>query len=137
MTSNIKAKTPAKDSPTEPFKRAVGICLRAIAGKGDIEVSFAAERPGLSGAKARLPEPARRLNEREIAVVRGAGERADPRVFELLVTPVQRQPPPVRPDAGGVPRHRGVDIEQGAIGVEHRDAGHAVSLPGGSSAPRG
>jgi cobaltochelatase CobT len=71
MTSNIKAKTPAKDSPTEPFKRAVGICLRAIAGKGDIEVSFAAERPGLSGAKARLPEPARRLNEREIAVVRG------------------------------------------------------------------
>ena len=36
----------AKEAPTEPFKRAVGVCLRAIAGKGDLEVSFAAERPG-------------------------------------------------------------------------------------------
>src|SRR5579884_736493 len=71
MASNVKPKTPARDAPTEPFKRAVGICLRAIAGKGDLEVSFAAERPGLSGGKARLPEPPRRLNEREAAIVRG------------------------------------------------------------------
>ena len=71
MSSNIKPKTPAKEAPTEPFKRAVGVCLRAIAGKGDIEVSFAAERPGLAGGKARLPEPPRRLNEREAAIVRG------------------------------------------------------------------
>ncbi len=71
MTSNIKPKSPAKEAPTEPFKRAVGICLRAISGKGDLEVSFASERPGLSGTKARLPEPPRRLNEREAAIVRG------------------------------------------------------------------
>src|ERR1700691_603808 len=71
MSSNIKPKTPAKDAPTEPFKRAVGVCLRAIAGKGDLEVSFAAERPGLAGGKARLPEPPRRLNEREASIVRG------------------------------------------------------------------
>jgi cobaltochelatase CobT len=71
MTSNVKAKTPAKEAPTEPFKRAVGICLRAIAGRGDIEVGFAAERPGLAANKARLPEPARRLTEREAAIVRG------------------------------------------------------------------
>jgi cobaltochelatase CobT len=71
MTSNIKPKTPAKEAPTEPFKRAVGVCLRAIAGKGDLEVSFASERPGISGIKARLPEPPRRLNEREAAIVRG------------------------------------------------------------------
>jgi cobaltochelatase CobT len=57
VASNIKPKTPAKEAPTEPFKRAVGVCLRAIAGKGDLEVSFAAERPGLAGGKARLPEP--------------------------------------------------------------------------------
>ena len=37
MTSNLKTKNPAKESPTEPFKRAVGICLRAIAGRSDIE----------------------------------------------------------------------------------------------------
>src|SRR6201996_8023331 len=71
MASNVKPKPPVKDAPTEPFKRAVGVCLRAIAGKGDLEVSFAAERPGLSGGKARLPEPPRRLNEREAAIVRG------------------------------------------------------------------
>jgi cobaltochelatase CobT len=71
MTSNIKPKTAAKEAPTEPFKRAVGICLRAIAGKSDLEVNFASERPGLAGGKARLPEPPRRLNEREAAIVRG------------------------------------------------------------------
>src|SRR5216684_1441519 len=31
MSSNIKPKTPAKEAPTEPFKRAVTGCLRAIA----------------------------------------------------------------------------------------------------------
>ena len=71
MASNIKPKNPAKEAPTEPFKRAVGVCLRAIAGKGDIEVAFAAERPGLAANKVRLPEPARRLNDREAAIVRG------------------------------------------------------------------
>src|SRR5580698_2241778 len=71
MSSNIKPKATAKEAPTEPFKRAVGVCLRAIAGKGDLEVGFASERPGLVGGKARLPEPPRRLNEREAAIVRG------------------------------------------------------------------
>jgi len=71
MNSNIKPKNTAKEAPTEPFKRAVGVCLRAIAGKNDLEVSFASERPGLAGGKARLPEPPRRLNEREAAIVRG------------------------------------------------------------------
>src|SRR5271163_4857076 len=71
MSSNIKPKAAAKEAPTEPFKRAVGVCLRAIAGKNDLEVSFASERPGLVGGKARLPEPPRRLNEREALIVRG------------------------------------------------------------------
>jgi cobaltochelatase CobT len=71
MSSNIKPRGAAKEAPTEPFKRAVGICLKAIAGKGDLEVNFASERPGLVGGKARLPEPPRRLNEREAAIVRG------------------------------------------------------------------
>jgi cobaltochelatase CobT len=33
MASNIKAKPSAKESPTEPFKRAVTGCLRALAKK--------------------------------------------------------------------------------------------------------
>jgi len=49
MSSNIKPKGAAKEAPTEPFKRAVGICLKAIAAKSDLEVSFASERPGLVG----------------------------------------------------------------------------------------
>ena len=47
MSSNIKPKTSPKDAPTEPFKRAVSSCLRAIARQPELEVSFAAERPGL------------------------------------------------------------------------------------------
>ncbi len=71
MSSNIKPKNLAKEAPTEPFKRAVGVCLRAIAGKSDIEIAFAAERPGLAANKVRLPEPARRLSDREAAIIRG------------------------------------------------------------------
>ena len=59
MSSNFKGKSVAKDSPTEPFKRAVTGCLRAIARKPELEVGFAAERPGIVGGKARLPEPPR------------------------------------------------------------------------------
>ena len=71
MASNIKGKTPAKEAPTEPFKRAVTGAMRALARKPDLEVSFAAERPGMIGGKARLPEPARKLTKAEAAIVRG------------------------------------------------------------------
>jgi cobaltochelatase CobT len=71
MASNIKGKTSSKESPAEPFKRAVTSCLRALARKPDLEVSFAAERPGLMGGKVRLPEPARKLTKAEAAIVRG------------------------------------------------------------------
>src|SRR5437660_1554177 len=71
MTFNAKGKSASKDSPTEPFKRAVAGCLRAIAKQPDLEVGFAAERPGLAAGKARLPEPPRRLTSRDAAIVRG------------------------------------------------------------------
>jgi cobaltochelatase CobT len=71
MASNTKGKSFTKDAPTEPFKRAVSGCLRAIARKPDLEVGFAAERPGLTGGKARLPEPPRKLTIQEAAIVRG------------------------------------------------------------------
>ncbi|HEY4922210.1 MAG TPA: cobaltochelatase subunit CobT [Xanthobacteraceae bacterium] len=71
MSSNSKPKTPLKEAPTEPFKRAVTGCLRAIARHPELEVSFAAERPGMVGGKARLPEPPRKLTRAEAAIVRG------------------------------------------------------------------
>jgi cobaltochelatase CobT len=71
MSSNSKTKIPAREAPTEPFKRAVAGCLRAIAKRPELEVGFAAERPGLAAGKARLPEPPRKLTGREAAIVRG------------------------------------------------------------------
>src|SRR3954453_15512807 len=92
MSSNQKPKAQPKESPTEPFKRAVTTCLRAIAKKGDLEVTFAAERPGLISGKVRLPEPARKLTRQGAAIVRGnAGAVArklachDPAVHRRLV----------------------------------------------------
>jgi cobaltochelatase CobT len=71
MPSNIKPKSPSKEAPNEPFKRAVTGCLRAIARHPELDVAFASERPGLVGGKARLPEPSRRLTRGEAAIVRG------------------------------------------------------------------
>ncbi|HVV79014.1 MAG TPA: cobaltochelatase subunit CobT [Pseudolabrys sp.] len=71
MASNSKSKPSPKESPAEPFKRAVTGCMRAIARKPDLEVAFAAERPGMIGGKARLPEPPRKLTRAEAAIVRG------------------------------------------------------------------
>ena len=63
MASNQKPKLVIEQLAAEPFKRAVAGCLRAIAKKQGVDVSFAAERPGLAGLKARLPEPARKLTQ--------------------------------------------------------------------------
>src|SRR5882762_3580187 len=92
MSSNFKAKASGKDSPTDPFKRAVTGCLRAIARKPELEVGFAAERPGVVGGKARLPEPPRKLTRHEAAIVRGHADAIalklachDPGVHRKLV----------------------------------------------------
>src|ERR1700752_2619487 len=92
MSSNIKTKPSAKERPTEPFKRAVTGCMRAIARKPDLEVGLAPERPGFVGGKVRLPEPARKLNATEAAIVRGHADSIalklachDPNVHRKLV----------------------------------------------------
>jgi cobaltochelatase CobT len=69
-SSNSKFRN-TKEAPTEPFKRSVASCLKAIAKSPELDVSFAAERPGLAPGKARLPEPARKMTKRDAAIVRG------------------------------------------------------------------
>jgi cobaltochelatase CobT len=69
-------KPPSKvEAPQEPFKRAVAGCLRALAHVPELEVAYAAEKPNLSrsggAAKARLPEPPRKLDPHEAAILRG------------------------------------------------------------------
>jgi cobaltochelatase CobT len=60
-----------KEAPAEPLKRSIAGCMRAIARKPDLEVNFASDRPALMGDKARLPEPPRKLNPQDVAVIRG------------------------------------------------------------------
>jgi cobaltochelatase CobT len=62
------------ENPAEPFKRAVGTAVRALAGEPELEVNFSAEPPNLKGMKARLPLPSRNLPPNEIAIVRGQGD---------------------------------------------------------------
>ena len=100
-TSNSKFRTGPKEAPTEPFKRAVTSCLRAIAKAPELEVTFAAERPGLAPGKARLPEPARKMTRRDAAIVRGHADSIalklachDPKVHRKLM--------PGNPQARGV-----------------------------------
>ena len=100
-TSNQKFRTGSKEAPTEPFKRAVTSCLRAIAKTPELEVTFAAERPGLAPGKARLPEPARKMTKRDAAIVRGHANSIalklachDPKVHRKLM--------PGNPQARGV-----------------------------------
>ena len=100
-TSNSKFRTGSKEAPTEPFKRAVTSCLRAIAKAPELEVTFAAERPGLAPGKARLPEPARKMTRRDAAIVRGHADSIalklachDPKVHRKLM--------PGNPQARGV-----------------------------------
>jgi cobaltochelatase CobT len=71
MASNSKPKSSTKESPTEPFKRAVAGCLRAIARDAELEIAYAAERPGLAGGKVKLPEPPRKLTPQDAAIIRG------------------------------------------------------------------
>ena len=62
------------DNPSEPFKRAVGTAVRALAGEPELEVTYSADTPQLRGQKARLPLPSRNLPPSEVAIVRGAGD---------------------------------------------------------------
>jgi cobaltochelatase CobT len=60
-----------KESPAEPFKRALGLCVRSIAGDGEVQVSYAPGKPEIDGKLVQLPEPSRVPSLREVAVIRG------------------------------------------------------------------
>ncbi len=62
---------PKKDLPTEPFKRTLGLCVRAIAGDGEVQVGYGPGKPELDGKQMTLPEPSRAPSAKEIAVIRG------------------------------------------------------------------
>lgn len=95
--TNRPTRTPPKEAPTEPLKRAVTSCLRAIAGDSNIEVTFGSEKPGYADGRARLPEPSRRMTKQDAAIMRGHADSMalrlachDPKVHKKLV-PVGQQ----------------------------------------------
>ena len=67
MTTPPKRKEP----PAEPFKRALGTAVRAIAGDQTVSVDYGPGKPELEAKTVRLPEPSRVPSRREIAVLRG------------------------------------------------------------------
>ena len=66
------------ETANEPFKQALASCTRALARHPELEIAFSADKPSLmtsaEGAKARLPEPPRKPNPREAAIVRGLAD---------------------------------------------------------------
>jgi cobaltochelatase CobT len=70
---NSKAK-PGAPVDVEPLRRAITGSVRAIAGDGDVEVTFANERPGMTAERIRLPELSKRPTLHELAVTRGLGD---------------------------------------------------------------
>ncbi len=92
------------EAPQEPFKRAVASCMRAMSRTPTLEIVYAADKPMVSGhgegAKARLPEPPRKLSPREAAIVRG---HADSMALKLAChdIAIHRR---LAPEAAGGPR---------------------------------
>src|SRR4051812_26636278 len=147
-TSNQKFRSGNREAPTEPFKRAVTSCLRAIARAPELEVTFASERPGLAPGKARLPEPARKMTRRDAAIVRGHADSIalklachDPKVHRKLM--------PGNPQARGVfeaveqapvegigsRRRAGVAKSLGAMLDDHFHRGKFDEIPARADAP--
>jgi cobaltochelatase CobT len=83
-----------KEAPVEPFKRALGLAVRAIAAKPDITVAYAPGQPEYAGKTITLPEPSRVPGKKEIAVIRGHADSLalnaschDPKIHSRLAPP--------------------------------------------------
>lgn len=64
-------QTSKKEAPTEPFKRTLGLAVRAVAGDKEVQVSYGPGKPEIDGKQVSLPEPSRVPTVKEIAVIRG------------------------------------------------------------------
>jgi cobaltochelatase CobT len=67
----MAASSNRKEAPAEPFKRVLGLCVRAIAGDDEVQVSYAPGKPEIGGKLVQLPEPSRVPSRKEVAVIRG------------------------------------------------------------------
>ncbi len=63
-----------KESPVEPFKRALTFAARAISEQAELQVTFGVETPGVRADMIRLPLPSRDLPADEVARIRGMSD---------------------------------------------------------------
>ena len=59
---------------SEPFKKAITVCMRAVSGDRELEVVFSDDRPSLVGGHARLPNIPRHPTKNDFAVTRGLSD---------------------------------------------------------------
>jgi len=69
-----KRKNPSGSVDSEPFKRAVAVCMRAVAGNNRLEISFGSDRPSMNADRVRLPDLSKRPTVKDMAVIRGLGD---------------------------------------------------------------
>jgi cobaltochelatase CobT len=67
MSSSKKSK----GDPNTPFKQALALATRTLAGDSSLNVVYSADAPGVKGATISLPQPSRVPSRKEIAVLRG------------------------------------------------------------------
>jgi cobaltochelatase CobT len=67
MANNIKKRP----DPLAPFKRAVSLATRSLAGSKTMNVVFGSDAPGYDGKTVRLPQPGRAMSRKEAAIIRG------------------------------------------------------------------
>ena len=60
-----------RPDPLAPFKRAVALATRALAGNKSMNVVFGTDVPGFDGKTVRLPQPSRAMSRKEVAIIRG------------------------------------------------------------------
>jgi cobaltochelatase CobT len=65
-----------KEKAREDFKRALVQTTRALSALPDVEVAFGGERANVSGRKARIPLPARALDQDAAMIARGEADSA-------------------------------------------------------------
>ena len=85
------------DTPQEAFRRVTSACLRAVAGKPAVAVTFAATGPHVEEDQVTLPQPTRALPLEEVSRLRGEADSAALRLrYHDAKLHRRRRPPGLR-----------------------------------------
>jgi cobaltochelatase CobT len=134
--------------PATPFKRALTMVTRTIAGDAKLTVTFSSEAPGLDGKTIRLPQLSRNPTRREIATLRGHADSLaltiachDPKIHAALAPvpgpgrDVFEAVETARIEAIGALRMDGVAQNLAAKLTAHYDAAPVVDISDRDQAP--